>query len=351
MSRLSTVLEAANHAPSADNSQPWQLNWDGNMLTVHFRPHPGIDPFGPGGHATLLSIGALAENLAQALPEQTETICVNDLTRGAPYFSIRVDQTPAPSIHTEPALFKRHTNRYRFGSELPDADLLRGVLGLADSPTKLHEVITHHDRGIFADLTQTCCKARFCNRELHDWLMGSLRFSDMEADKGDGLDIATLDLPPGGGWFMKMIRPWPRMALLNTVGMYHLMALAEALPLRQAPLIIAISGPDSPEGAFAAGRSMERIWIHLNQLGWAVHPYYVVADQETRLRAGLLPDEWKMPIVEALDKLVALLELKPGNRLHMALRVGRPTRTPKRSRRLPIERIYTDTRPTDANEA
>lgn len=343
MDSLALALEAARAAPSADNSQPWQLLWDGAQLAVHYRPHPGLDPFGLGGHATLISIGALSENLTQALPDICARFGLSDLKGGAPYFVLPLGQESLPDNAAELPLFQRHTNRHPFGQQKPDTALLDDLARLVEPSVRLLPLIAPRDRASFADLAGTCCEARFCNRELHEWLMGSLRFSAAEVARGDGLDLATLHLPPGGKLFMQLIRPWNRMALLNRVGAYRFMAAAEVQLLRQAPLILAVVGPNSPEGSFAAGRLMERAWIRLNQLGWAVHPYYVVADQETRLLSGRLPDAWKAPVAEALSELPALLGLGAGDRLHMALRVGRPTRTPQRSRRLPLEAIFVDT--------
>lgn len=139
---------------------------------------------------------------------------------------------------------------------------------------------------------------------------------------------------------MQWIRPWRRMNLLNKMGTFKLMAINEAQLLRNAPMIIAIAGEDSPHGAFAAGKLMERVWIQLNQLGWAVHPYYVVTDQESRLQSRQIPPRWEKPVANAINDARALLCLKPGERLHMAMRVGRPTKTPPRSLRLPAGQIF-----------
>lgn len=138
---------------------------------------------------------------------------------------------------------------------------------------------------------------------------------------------------------MQWIRPWHRMNLLNKMGAFKLMAINEAQLLRNAPLIIAILGEDSPNGAFSAGKLMEKVWIQLNQLGWAVHPYYVITDQESRLQSQQLPENWEKPLTKAINDARALLCLKPGERLHMALRVGKATKTPPRSLRLPVGQI------------
>lgn len=340
MDRLSLALEAARAAPSADNSQPWQLRWDGARLSVHYRPHPGIDPFGPGGHATLIGVGAVAENLCQAIAPNASQPMPGNLATGSPYFSLPLPEHDRPATEAGLPLFNRHTNRFPYGQRTFSSASMDGLAAMAQSPARLVPLAAAADREAFSTVAKVCCQARFCNQELHEWLMGSLRFTEEDAARGDGLDVATLHLPPGGASFMQAIRPWQWMAALNRLGIFRLMALTEIQPLRKASLILCVVGSDTPAGAFAAGRLMERAWIHLNQMGWAVHPYYVVADQQTRLTNGRLPDAWREPVSQALADLPPLLNLGTDERLHIALRVGWPTKQVRRSRRLPVDLIF-----------
>lgn len=337
---MDLVVEAARMAPSADNSQPWQLRLLDQTISVHHRPTNGPDPFGTNGHATLISIGAVAENLSQILPASSQSINICDLERGAPYFTISIPEHAPERSSADFALFIRGTNRFPYAKIPPNADLLHAISQQQESLVRTQVLLAPDQRKGFSDIVETCCKARFCNRELHEWLMASLRFSKTEIEQGDGLALNTINLPPGGNLFMQWIRPWRRMNLLNKMGTFKLMAINEAQLLRNAPMIIAIAGEDSPHGAFAAGKLMERVWIQLNQLGWAVHPYYVVTDQESRLQSRQIPPRWEKPVANAINDARALLCLKPGERLHMAMRVGRPTKTPPRSLRLPAGQIF-----------
>src|SRR5262249_8385193 len=54
-------------APSADNSQPWKLYWDGMKLAITFAVHSDTHIFSAGSHASLLSAGAAIEHLHVAL--------------------------------------------------------------------------------------------------------------------------------------------------------------------------------------------------------------------------------------------------------------------------------------------
>jgi hypothetical protein len=185
-------------------------------------------------------------------------------------------------------------------------------------------------------------RIRFQTREVHEWLAASLRFTEEEVARGDGLDVRSLDLPPGGAAFLKFIAPWSRMEALNRIGAYKAMAAIEAQPIRRGPAIVAIIGPHDYRSCIDAGRLMTRIWTDLNVKGLAVHPYYVVADQLQRRREGKVPAHCVEQAEELAEQCRRFFELGPDETLHMLMRVGYPTREAPRSRRLPLEQVVTD---------
>lgn len=198
------------------------------------------------------------------------------------------------------------------------------------------------DRAVIAELaaaTRLCSAARFNTRELHEWLFSSLRWTDDEAARGDGLDTATLHLPPAGRQFMQLIAPWQRMERLNRFGLYHIMAAADSKLVAQAPALVSISGGDDPASAWAAGRAMQETWVQLNAAGYAVHPYYVIPDLGNRLRSGHLAPEWHAHVRRALALVRESCAFNTGESLHILLRVGLPKQQPIRSQRLPIEQL------------
>lgn len=333
------LAEAARAAPSADNSQNWRFEWKSDLFSCHYRRPPIENPFGSGAHATLLSVGAVAENLEQFTVGRSE-LRLADLVGGEPYFTVTTDGLAAARLDLSHPLFLRHTNRFRYQHAPIPAALGVAVAEMMEGSARLVLLQTDADRAAFARVALTCGQARFCNRELHEWLMGSLRWGDVGEVAEDGLDIRSVDLPPGGRYFMRWIRPWARMEKLNgLLGLYRLMALAEIQPLRRGPLIACIVGGSDTRDAFHAGRLMQRLWIHFNANGLAVHPYYVVSDMTTRFEVGKLQAPWQGRVGEAIQVLEELLSLKQSERLHIAFRVGMPKREAVRSRRLELDRL------------
>lgn len=335
------LIRAAAAAPSPDNAQHWAFQVDQGVVSVVHRHSAAIDPFGPVGHATLMGVGAMYENVLQAAhavgaglpvwkPVPTE--------RESGYFTFPLAHKASEGFEHLP-LFQRHTNRFAFTKTPFSEDLLTSA-DVEHDATRLVCISDTGGLGVASRVARTCCEARFCDRELHEWLMSSIRFTPGEVASGDGIDIATIALPPGGAQFMRFIRPWHRMATLNRFHAYKLMAQQEVMKLRNASTLICLVGESSSTGALAAGVLMERAWIALNAAGWGVHPYYVIADQQSRQDEGRGLPEWRDDIADALGRLNKYLGLGQSERLHMVLRVGWPKRpSPPKSRRLPLAEL------------
>jgi hypothetical protein len=191
-------------------------------------------------------------------------------------------------------------------------------------------------------LVKQASEIRFQTREVHEWLASSLRFSQAEISRGDGLDVRTLDLPPGGGLFLRLIANWRRMSIFNRFRAYQLLAEIDSRPIQKAPGIVVIIARRDKADCIDAGRIMVRTWSELNGREIAVHPYYVVSDQLTRLEERSIPAGLEPRAEDIRRELKRLLALSDDETLHMLLRIGYPTREPVRSRRLPIDAVFTD---------
>jgi len=331
------IVKYAISAPSADNSQPWSFSVDRGTLICSYSHRTSVpDPFGPLGHANLISSGALLENLRVLVGPDTHQPEWISTESSWQILLEKIDEIPAPSTETAHRLTGRHTNRHPF-CQLSTSELDHISASLTDRSV----IVTNSDKiRRIAHAVMQCSTARFHCRELHNWLFSSLRWTPDEVDDGSGLDINTLHLPPGGRLFMRWISPWRRMNILNRFGVGHLMATADAMLLREAPGIVAIIGGNSPPEIVESGRIMQSLWMNLNDQGIAVHPYYVLTDQFTRRLAGSLDSRWHKTIDNAVATVNEILGVAPGERIHMLLRVGKPTCSPVRSKRLPVSAFF-----------
>lgn len=342
------LSQAIQHCPSPDNSQPWKLSWQGNALTVTYDIQRVTGKtFAADSHATLLTIGALSENLTQAaamLDLKLNWTIPKLLDIHHPvYFQTTIEKqsgnTITPTTDSLP-LFKRHTNRHSYRNKPLPGDCISLLKNLTQDSAR---ILVFEDKPLIqqiAELVRSASEIRFQTQEVHEWLAKSLRFDTKNTDQyGEGLDVATIDLPPGGRLFLRLISDWQRMNRLNKLGAYKAMALIDSQPVGKAPALIAVVGPTRFRDTLAAGKLMNRAWIALNEQGIAVHPYYVVADQLQRRQANIVPSRLTKQADAVFDQARQLFQFGDGETLHMLFRVGYPIKTPVKSKRLPLEAV------------
>ncbi len=345
------LASAAAASPSADNSQPFRYRWDGRRLHLRYDHHRvGGKTFAPGDPATLLSAGCAIGNILQlgdgiGIPPLSWQLPEKGFDEGDyGYADLPSLDEPGPGFDkVAHPLFDRHTNRFPFRKQRIPEPLKEWITAEREEAASACVIDTADGIREAATLVRSASEIRFQIREAHEWLARSLRFSPADAARGDGLDIRTLALPPGGAWFLRTVSDWRRMAFLNRFGVYRALAITDAGPVARAPALVAITSPPSGRQIIAAGRLLVRIWTRLNSEGIAVHPYYVISDQLVRLDQGRMP--------EHLIDRARMLEQRAsrafpggggGERIRMLLRIGYPTRKPPRSRRLPLELVFTD---------
>lgn len=340
------LVEAACQAPSADNSQPWLFTWDGECLLISFAQCRGKNAFfGPDAHATLLSLGAVVENIEQAATAVGQLLkwdWSNEID-GAPYARLSFGGSVFSGVlPVDLPLHGRHTNRFPFLKTPISVSVLHDLVECRHGGVRAIAISSREKRLTLIRCARVASEARFCNQELHTWLIGSLRMTPEAVGRGDGLDIATLNLPLGGSYFMRFVSEWRRMAILNRLGLYKALAFTETQLLGTSPGLICIVGKADSGGIVDAGRLLTHIWINLNAKGYAVHPYYVITDQLLRLKAKTVPDAMIAHISGVSAELPSLLNTQAGEILHIVLRVGLPSVNPPRSRRLPLDELFID---------
>lgn len=334
------VLRVLARTPSADNSQPWRFRVDASSLACHSLP-PGMDHglFGPLGHATLISAGAMSESMRQLFGEAPEMVIGDDGWALRQHFQT----LPEASGVAAGKLLDRHTNRYPYAREAVSWPGFTAPT--APCPPRFGtRAILLSDRAAIEEAgaaVRACSMARFNCRELHEWLFSSLRWNEREVAQGDGMDVATLHLPPGGRQFMRFIAPWQRMEFLNKFGLHRLMAVIEAKLVGESGGVVAIVGSGDDPGIVEAGKALLGCWLELHESGYAVHPYYVVTDIANRLASGRLDPRWRSAASSALAKMHGVLGIdeKAGERIHMLLRVGKAKREAPRSARRAIRQL------------
>lgn len=340
---VNALTRAGHSAPSADNSQPWRFVWDGKNLRLVFDTARSAGGLGRNHPAVLMAFGAVIENMAQvaiAAGMEVESWDFRYLTReDGPLLVIPPPTHGCDSPQPPDWMLSRHTHRGKYLRNRLSDEVVTELTRQTEGDARLQ--LYNDPKAVqgLAQLVRAASEIRFQTEEVHRWLGENLRFTAAEVDRGDGLDIETLDLPPGGRHLLKFIADWRRMTFLNRLHAYKLLAFVEGAQFKQCGGVVAVIGSDSgPAPWIVAGRLMERAWLLLNQKGLRVHPYFVLPDLFYRLEAHRVP----VPLRDQARAIVAstrdFLGLQDQT-LFMLLRVGTAKIAPKRSKRLPLEAV------------
>ncbi len=333
------LAEAVRLAPSADNSQPWRLTFENGRLTVAFDAERGTG-LGRSHPAVLLAFGTVLENLITAAGHagiSTEDWRFHDFPADARLVTIPAPEKAIETVTIPETIRQRHTNRAPFKTTPPPEALVTELTGLHQGNIICAVFHRRQDIRNWGRCIRMASKLRFRIEEVHRWLAASLRFTPEEAARGDGLDIDTLALPPGGKTLSRILADWRRMDFLNRFGAYRLLAVIEAAQFTKAGAVVLLSGNEmTPRNWLDAGRLMERVWLRLTAWGWAVQPYFVVPDQIHRLTNDLLPT----PLRSEAELLATEVSRYLGNYLPlMCLRIGQAGKDVPRTIRLPLTSI------------
>lgn len=115
---------------------------------------------------------------------------------------------------------------------------------------------------------------RFQYEPFHNEIFRQLRFTAEEAEQTrDGLDLRTLELPPGVGWLLHKLKPWKRMHMVHRLGLGRLLTMPSALAVKRSSAVglLSVSRP-SVELFLRGGMALERLWLTATGLDLALQP-------------------------------------------------------------------------------
>lgn len=278
---LRFILGSAILAPSADNQHRVRFQVDQDTLLVNYTESPLPSPGGYKRALALLSLGALAENLAIAASRfgmRAETVLFPDPAEPQRIMQIRLQPDLAAADPLWQSIPLRHTNRRVFfrGPRLTrmERDELEAAARVypacqllwLDEPARRRQAL---------QLIRRAETERFHTRLLHDELFSAIRFdTGWRTASTHGLPPGALGVEPPFRGLFAMLRHWPVMRLANLLGAHYLLGWrASELPCRLAPHLglLAVRNFDD-QSAFEAGRTFQRIWLTATNQGRVLQP-------------------------------------------------------------------------------
>lgn len=277
---LSSILQAAVAAPSADNRHCFELSAAPDSLLLFGNEAHRSDPF----HRrvlNLISFGAVVENMvirAARLGYRATVSWMPDAARPSLIAELRLATIEPVATPLDAAIAGRHTNRRVgfSGPTLSDAELarLRSLVSTIDG-VSLAFLDSREQRARLLRLVRIAEAERFNTRALHENLFSAVRFDvGWHATADTGLPPGALGVEPGVRWAFAQLRHWPVMNALRRFGIHHALGVrAAALPCRFAPHCgVLTTRLPIERGAVAVGMALQRIWLTAESLGLAFQP-------------------------------------------------------------------------------
>lgn len=269
------VVEAANQAPSADNSTPWRFEVDASSLSV--LPNGADTTELTRRRLDWISLGCALES-ARIRLSRFQLDADIELAAPSARASARLSWTSQRKAELDPLdawLEARHSNRSLMFKGPPlepnqqqsfESDAARvpgSAMTWLDQPERRRAAVS---------LMQTAERLRFAQRELHQELYGAVRFDvgwHQSCESGIAPGALGVHLPERFGF--QALRHWPLQRMANLLGAHRLLGLRSAgLPARWTPHLIAVGAAAGEfHDCVAAGRLLQRLWTRAAMVGMA----------------------------------------------------------------------------------
>jgi nitroreductase len=371
-------------APSADNSQPWYVQLIPNGFEILVRSEEIGKFCDADGMATQLAIGAMIENIflyasslglgvkivglenyPKSKPNKSQTPPVTGSPSSREFrllrmsFDSQIDNTttiakatisiPTNALIGKQSIENRHTDRnfYKLFKKIPETQI-HFLQTESELLGKEFSLVSYYSRGNKFSLMKLVSLAdtvRFTNERSHIEFGRVLRWNPKAQDADSGLGVDTLALDHFTLQGLKFSLPWARQKWMTRFGLHYLSVFrASWLLMWSSSETIALIHRGPTKDYIECGRVMERLWIKLNELGFAVQPLGALPlffARLVRVDGAEFSLSEKQKIQKCLNSFQALTPDfdSQNDQLIMLFRIGFRTKTPLRSRRKLIESI------------
>lgn len=281
-------IDLARHAPSGDNSQPWQVALaardDGFTLALWLDDATTAQPslFDCGFVASFISLGAFAQNFA--LLAAANGYAARDAAADSGRFTLDFRSAPAAPASGREAdiaalIRRRTTNRLPFKKDrLPEnaRAALQDAASAVAGPPSLRE-FTGETQARLARLFFALDRIRYRNARLYREFLDRLRFGAEATRSLDGLRDITLGVPPPSIGFLRLLRALRDVRLARApffLGLDRVMSSLGCLHLiRRSAAVLTLASPDdTPLGWFRLGRAFQNLWLEATRQNLSLQP-------------------------------------------------------------------------------
>jgi hypothetical protein len=303
-------------APSAHNTQPWQLAYGADRIELEFDRKRALPAGDPTERDLLLSLGAFVETVLIVAAHAGRPL---QFTGGFDPGSQRVGfftptDAPYASPFTPDDVARRQTSRLRYVEARLAPEELADARGQVPPDAELHEVATRDLVDLLVAGDRHLYETPDVVEELRSWLRLSPGHPRYEVDglSYDCLDLTRVEASAVALLLRPRVYPLVRATRLHTSFSVSTRKLLE----HDGSALVLAASSGSPDEILTHGRTLNRIWLSLARRGVYTHPLSQILDCPATERA-----------------LASLLGTSADRRLLSVFRAGR-SELPPRSHRL-----------------
>jgi hypothetical protein len=341
-----SLCAAGALAPSGGNGQPWHVAVTGNVMRVGLDPHRSDSSFlDVGGYASLIAIGCFAENVGIAA--RSLGLAHEISVRGGTVEFTFSDRVQATMHELYEYLPRRVTARRMVPGGRPgqaEAERLAAVVPEVDAQLRLTAVSDPVRRESLGRVLGDADVIRMRNRAMFSDMVREICWTEREAlARRDGIDLRSLELPPGTEKFLVTMRRLPWLRVLAPSG--RVSATARSLVADCACVCcLSTSSELDQETMIAAGMALQRLWLSATRAGLSVHPWTVSTLELIRLErfggSGFTARE-RHAVARIAERLRDTFGLPPTDTPVFVMRVSEAVPPRVRSLRLPWQSFTT----------
>lgn len=331
---IKKIIEAAIHAPSGDNVQPWKLEISGDwsILKIYNLPELDTSYYNYRQAAAYVAHGALIENIAIASRQngcQLDVSLFPDSDNPDHVATINFQSSQPIFDPLYEMIFKRSTNRFPYenGSIAEEGgQRLREAVKAVEGVTGYFV----EDRGVINKLAKTLMandQLVFERSDFHGFLFNQIRWSQQQVESTrDGMPVGVLGLNALERLFFPLMRHWRIVKLANVLGLSKIIGFKCWWNVRSAALIgqIAVKKYDRP-AFIQAGRALQRVWLEATRQGLAFQPIIGLPLLAYRLKENALfefSDVHQQIVADAEKHLRAWSGIDQSDQWVVSFRIG-----------------------------
>ncbi len=342
------VVEAACHAPSGGNLQPWQWVYHNGALQLRHDKTLTSSFLDYNDIASMIALGASLENAvlkASALGYSVDVhFCQEQINGCIANLSFAKGNEPSVvDLELGEAIFQRHTNRNIEKGEPIESENLDHLQSLASANGSSLVILEGEEKDELAKLIAFAERFRIMHPMGHQNFTEEMRWNqeDVEVSK-DGIDIETCDLTEGELAGFKLATNRQVIDKLQEWGGGTAFEKLSKKSTESASCLGIITRPEKSKTDFInAGRDLERVWIGANKKGIGFQPQSPLSLILERLENSADLNEAQVNELKiASEKLSDIFRSKHGGTPIFIFRLFKAVKPVKKSLRRNIDQHY-----------